>query len=391
MLTKNINFKNFLLKKKNYNIRKIFKDLKKNYFKGDEKLLSSLSENYQYSFKKNLIRKYKNYSNFRIIGMGGSILGAQSIYNFLNRKIKKNFFFINNLKTNLELKDKKKNFVNIIVSKSGNTLETICNSNIIIKNNKKNIIVTEINKNFLNNLAFKLKADIVEHKNYIGGRYSVLSEVGMLPAQLMGLKDKKFKRLNYLINNKIFFNQLINNVQSTLSLINKDKYISVILNYDEHSEDLFKWYQQLIAESLGKKSKGILPVISTMPKDNHSLMQYYLDGPKKSFYTFFSVIEKKTEKINNKFLFESHKYLKNKSVQKILETQILATQNVFKKKGIPFRKFEILNRTEETIGEIFCFFILETILLGKALKINPFDQPSVELIKKETKKIIFKS
>ena len=140
-------------------------------------------------------------------------------------------------------------------------------------------------------LANRVK-EIIEHKNFIGGRYSVLSEVGMLPAELMGLNEKKFKQFNVLIKNKPFLNQLIQNVGSTLDLVKKDKYVSVILNYDEKSDNLFKWYQQLIAESLGKKSKGILPLISSMPKDNHSLMQFYLDGPKKNFYTFFSVYEK---------------------------------------------------------------------------------------------------
>ena len=176
-----------------------------------------------------------------------------------------------------------------------------------------------------------------------------------------------------------------------MDLVKKDKYISVILNYDAKSDNLFKWYQQLIAESLGKKSKGILPLISSMPKDNHSLMQFYLDGPKKNFYTFFSVYEKNSNLINNKKLFRSHYFLKNKNLQKILYAQKKATENVFKNKKIPFRSFEVFNRNEQTLGEIFCFFILETILLGRALKVNPFDQPSVELIKKETKKILVRN
>jgi glucose-6-phosphate isomerase len=240
-------------------------------------------------------------------------------------------------------------------------------------------------------LANQLKADIVEHKNYIGGRYSVLSEVGMLPAELMGLDEKKFKRLNYLIENKRFINNLVKNVSNTLSLVKKKKYLSIILNYDHKSEYLLSWYQQLIAESLGKKSKGILPIVSKMPKDNHSTMQFYLDGPKKSFYTFFSASEKNHSKINNKYLLKSHSYIKNKNLKKIIDSQRMATQNIFRMKKIPFRSFEILKRNEESLGEIFCFFILETILLGKALRVNPFDQPSVELIKKETKKILLRN
>ena len=124
-----------------------------------------------------------------------------------------------------------------------------------------------------------------------------------------------------------------------------------------------------------------------MPKDNHSLMQLYLDGPQNNFYTFFYSHENKTDLIKNKNLLKSHNFLKNKKIENIINIQKKATENVFKKKNIPFRSFEIFNRNEQAIGEIFCFFILETILLGRALNVNPFDQPSVELIKKETKKI----
>jgi len=240
----------------------------------------------------------------------------------------------------------------------------------------------------LTNLANKLKAEIFEHKNYVGGRYSVLSEVGMLPAELMNLNEKKFKQFNNLIKNKNFINNLVCNVAATLNLIKSGKYTSVILNYDEQSESLFKWYQQLIAESLGKKSKGLFPIVSSMPKDNHSLMQLYLDGPKKSFYTFFSVLENKLIKINNSNVLSSHKYLKNQSIERIKQSQMLATEKVFTSKKIPFRSFRVIKRDEKSLGELFCFFILETVLLGRALKVNPFDQPSVELIKKETKKIL---
>ena len=391
MLTKNIKFKKFIIKSKNYNMKSIYKNMIRNYRNGHLKLLSCLSKNYKYSYDKKLIKKYKKYPNFRIIGMGGSILGAEAIYQFLKHKIKKNFFFLNNLEKKFNLLKKEKDIVNLIISKSGNTLETISNSNIVIKNNKKNIIITENKKNYLNDLANNIKAEVVEHKNYIGGRYSVLSEVGMLPAELMGLKENNFKRLNHLIRNKKFVDQLIRNVSSTLELLKKGKYLSVILNYDHKSENLFKWYQQLISESLGKKSKGIFPIISTMPKDNHSLLQFFLDGPKKNFYTFFNVREKNPNKIIKNNLLKSHYYLRNKNLQDITYSHMLATQNIFKIKKIPYRCFEILKRSEETMGEIFCFFILETILLGRALKVNPFDQPSVELIKKETKKILLKN
>ena len=383
MLTSGIKFLNFKEKKNSLVVKKKLKLLLQN----KDAVILSLSKNYNNSFDKKDIKRYRKSSNFRIIGMGGSTLGSQAIYDFLNHKIKKNFTFIDNLDANKK-KQKEKKYTNIIVSKSGNTVETIANSNILIKKKEKNIFITENKNSYLFQLANKLKAEIIHHNNFIGGRYSVLSEVGMLPAELMGLNSNNFKQLNNIIKNKKFLNSLISNVSTTLYYINKKKFNSIIINYDAKSKNLFSWYQQLIAESLGKKSKGLLPIISSMPKDNHSVMQLYLDGFKNNFFTFFYVKEKNSLKIDNKKILPAQKFLKNKDIDKIIFAQKKATENVFKHKNIPFRSFEIDNRDEKTLGELFCFFILETILIGKMLKLNPYDQPAVELIKKETKKIL---
>ena len=377
-------FKNFLNIKNNKKIKKDFINL----IKYQPQLFETLKPTYKYSYSKKEISKYKNFFNIRVIGMGGSILGTEAIYDFLKKKIKKKITFVNNLNSNADYFQDKNINLNLIISKSGNTLETIVNANTLIRSKESNIVITEKKDSYLTNLASQLKAEIFEHKNYVGGRYSVLSEVGMLPAELMNLNESKFKQFNILIKNKAFVNNLVNNVATTLNLIKNGKYTSIILNYDEQSENLFKWYQQLIAESLGKKSKGILPIVSSMPKDNHSLMQLYLDGPKKSFYTFFNVLDNKVIKINNSNILSSHRYLRNQSIEKIKQSQMLATEKVFVSKKIPFRSFRVLKRDEQSLGELFCFFILETILLGRALTVNPFDQPSVELIKKETKKIL---
>ena len=383
MITEGIKFLNF---KKKINIKKTKQNL--NLILSEKnQVIQSLSKDYKNSFKKKIINKHKKNLNFRVIGMGGSTLGSQTIYNFLEKKIKKNFWFEDNLQ-NTSKKINNKNLVNLVISKSGNTIETIVNSNILIKKENKNIFITENKKNYLYLLAQKLKAEIIHHNNYIGGRYSVLSEVGMVPAELMGLKSENFRQLNLLIKNKKFINSLIANVNSTLFFIKNKKYNSIIINYDEKSENLFKWYQQLVAESLGKKNTGLLPIVSNMPKDNHSVMQLYLDGFKNNFFTFFYVHDQNSKKINNKVIFNSHKYLKNKNLSNIIYGQKRATENIFKLKNIPFRSFEIYKRDEKTLGELFTFFILETILLGKALNLNPYDQPAVELIKKETKKLL---
>ncbi len=383
MLTSNITLNNFKIKKKT-NIKKklqsIVDDKKNNVF-------LSLGKKYKYSFTLQQIKKYKKFLNFRVIGMGGSILGTKAIYEFLNHKIKKKFLFVDNLQ-NTNKKFKNKTFVNLVVSKSGNTIETIVNSNILLKKKDKNIFITENSKNYLHTFAENMKSEIIHHNNFIGGRYSVLSEVGMLPAELMGLKTHNFKQFNSLINNKRFLNSLVHSVNAMLFLIKKKKFNSIIINYDEKSESFLQWYQQLVAESLGKKKKGLLPIVSNMPKDNHSLMQLYLDGIQNNFFTFFYVKDNKSIDLNNKNLLRSHKYLKNKDLAKIIFAQKKATEKVFKKKNIPFRSFEIKKRDEKSLGELFTFFILETILLGKCLNLNPFDQPAVELIKKQTKRFL---
>ena len=282
-ITENIYFQNFKSKKKNSKISTLLKSL----LEDNNEILNSLSKNYKNNFDKNFIANLKKFSNVRLIGMGGSILGAKSIYSFLRKKVKKNFSFEDSFSRFSKKGKSKKKKLNIIISKSGNTLETIANTNILIKKNQKNIFITENKNSYLLNQAKKLKAEIIHHNNYIGGRYSVLSEVGMLPAELMGLKQHKFKRLNNIIKNKNFLNSLIYNVSNILKLVKNKKNNSIIINYDENASDFFKWYQQLVAESLGKKGKGILPLISSMPKDNHSLMQYFLDGYKNNFFTFF--------------------------------------------------------------------------------------------------------
>ena len=383
MITSGIFFKNFKKKKEFGTLKKKLNSI----LKENNNIVQSLSSNYRDSFDKKKIKGLKKFLDYRIIGMGGSSLGTQAIYDFLNHKIKKNFSFLNNLQPNLKNSDKKK-YLNLIVSKSGNTIETIANSNIYIKKKDQNIFITENKKNYLHDLAQNLKADIIHHNNFIGGRYSVLSEVGMLPAELMGLNSSKFRQLNNLVNNKKYLNALLSNVSSTLYFLKKKKYNSIILNYDNRSKNLFSWYQQLVAESLGKNNRGLLPIISNMPKDNHSVMQLYLDGFKNNFYTFFYTHDKNSPKIINKTILSSKNYVKNKNLSNITYAQKIATEIVFRKKNIPFRSIEIKKRDEKTLGELFTFFILETILLGKALKLNPYDQPAVELIKKETKKIL---
>src|SRR5210317_2400286 len=385
MLTEKIQIKPFKFKKRNKNIFRFITELLSN----KSELISSLGKGYknEYNFHK-LVGKH-NKQNVRIFGIGGSNLGAKAIYFFLKKKIKKNFYFIDNLGEDISFK-KNENFLDLIVSKSGNTLETIVNLNLHNKSKNKKIFITENKASYLRDLAKKLKSEIIHHNNFIGGRFSVLSETGMFPAELMGFKSSSFRRLNDLIKNKKILSSLVTNVSAMLNY-SKRNYNSVIINYDQNAVSLFEWYQQLVAESLGKQNKGILPIISNMPKDNHSVMQYYLDGKKNNFYTFFFSKSPSTEKINNSnLLLKSHSYLEGLNLNKIIEKQFDATEKVFLNKNLPYRSFVVSKRDEATLGQLFCYFMLETILLGRALEVDPYNQPAVELIKTEMKKNFYK-
>ena len=144
MITNGIHFKNFQINKK---FKQITKDL---YFILNEKnqVIQSLTSNYKNSFDVKILNKYKKFKSFRLIGMGGSSLGAKAIFDFLQKKIKKNFHFVDDLDVSIKNK-KDKNCLNLIVSKSGETLETIVNSNLIINKKDKNLVITENKDNYL--------------------------------------------------------------------------------------------------------------------------------------------------------------------------------------------------------------------------------------------------
>ena len=190
MFSKKIKIDCFNLKKgKTQKIKRLFSEILK---KKDisYRIIDTFSNNYQYSFNKKKISRLKKYKTISIFGLGGSSLCIKAIYDFLRFKIKKKVYFYDNLDTATPKLAKNKN-LDIIISKSGSTLETIVNQNIY--SDSKKLFITENKKSYLMNLALKLKSEIIEHRNFVGGRYSVLSEVGMLPAELLGLKSEKFK------------------------------------------------------------------------------------------------------------------------------------------------------------------------------------------------------
>tara|TARA_B100000941_G_scaffold290761_1_gene274537 strand:- start:3591 stop:4805 length:1215 start_codon:yes stop_codon:yes gene_type:complete len=358
-------------------------------------LFNILSKNYKFNFKISDIDKFKKFKSIAVVGMGGSILGSKAIYGFLKENIKKKIFFFDNLDIekirNFKKKKKIKKTLFIIISKSGNTTETLSNIflfKILKKQSKKIIIISEKKNNLLYNVSKKLNLFYVEHKSFVGGRFSVLTEVGLIPALLMGININKL-RFNLKKNLRKKNRLILKNSSITLAnILNKRKKNNLIfINYAPQMENFLFWCQQLIAESLGKKGKGFLPVISNTPKDHHSLLQLYLEGPKDKVFQIFSIDEELKIKIDTK-KFEKKHYLQNKTLEKVKNAQKNALKKTFLTNSIPFREIHIKRLNEETLGELFSYFILETILVGKLINVNPFNQPAVEEVKINTKKIL---
>ena len=384
--SKKIIYKNFIQKeffnsKNNKKINKKFFDILNNItfnLDSSKSAINSLSNKFKFNFKIKDLNRFKKFNTVVIIGMGGSILGSEAIYFFLKKRIKKDFIFLNNIDEDelqrIKSKQKLSKILFIIISKSGNTIETLSNIRalkIIKKRSKNIIIISEKKQNPLYLLSKKMEIFHIEHKSYIGGRYSVLSEVGMVPAYLMGINILNLRKnlLNHFrARNKSY---LKDSSTKLASILQRKKLNNLIFfNYVPQLDKFLYWNQQLIAESLGKKGKGFLPVISSAPRDHHSLLQLYLDGPKdKLFYVFSSDTN-------------------NKSLNQIKIAQKNAFLKVLKKKRIPFREFKIGDINEQALGELFSYFILETIIVGKLTNINPFDQPAVEEVKVYTKNIL---
>ncbi len=398
----NINFENYIPtdkfgSSKNLNRKTLNILIEKTKKSTEEKknVFYSFSKNFKLNFNIKELKKFKKFKRIVTIGLGGSILGTQAVNYFLKKKSKKELIFLNNLnqekinKLN-KLKDLK-NSLFIIISKSGNTIEVLSIINSLKNkanfNNKNSLIITDNKKNHLSSFAKKFKIRIIFHRYYISGRYSVFSETALVPCYLMGINISNFRKniLNFLYKKK---SKLVKNLINLSKIYNSKKVNSLILlNYCEGLEYFLLWCQQLIAESLGKKGKGILPLISIGPRDHHSLLQLYLDGPKDNFFYIFSFKEsKKIKKIKGLF----NEALNRNNIQKVLENQKKAMISLLKIKKIPFLSVEIKKRNEETLGELFSYFILETVFMSENLKINPFNQPAVEQLKILTKQNLFK-
>ena len=352
-----------------------------------------------------VVSKFSRYKKkFLVFGTGGSNLGGKALTNIMQEKDSKVQFFDNidplafsNFFNQIEIQST--GF--IFISKSGSTPETLCQLACLIelcdgKNNlntffKNSLFITEDKISPLHDIALKNKCEILYHSKKIGGRYSVFSNVGMVPALLAGMDVKQIhKGAQFQINNYLKGDYCKIGQFFRYQNINKNLGMSVIMTYSDALYFFGKWYLQLWAESLGKDLKGITAIHAVGTTDQHSQLQLFLDGPQDKFFTFISTnhlnkglsLHKETMKNNNL------EYLVNKKMGDLMHAEQQATIDTFKLRKISFRQINIDEINEFSIGKLMAFSIIETVSACIYFGVNPFDQPAVEQGKVLTKKYL---
>ena len=340
-----------------------------------------------------------------IIGIGGSTLGTYAIYNFLkynkqrNKTLKKELFFfestdpinLNGTIAQLNLEDT----LFIVISKSGTTIETISifkYLSSIVKMNSQNLLVITEDDSKLNSFAAANGISTFEIPKNVGGRFSVLSNVGLVPLYLAGfdidelLKGARKISTSFFEQNELY-NQLLKKARTYYEY--KDVYnINAIFSYSQLLEGFNKWYIQLWGESLGKidannTNQGLTPIGLLGPVDQHSFLQLIVEGKRDKTVTFIKIKDFKDDtKIAPITLegLEDLDYINGLNFKELINLQADATIASVKeyKKDIPIDLIEIEEISEFEIGKLLFYYELLTSIVGKFLRINTYDQPGVE-------------
>ena len=396
--------------------KNIFESVKKNLFEKIQKeefgFVNNLKNNNLKVLKK-VSKELLKFDNILFLGTGGSSLGGKTLASMKKEfvlKIKNpKIFFIENIDEQpindlLKTINLSKTAV-VVISKSGETLETLAQYYLILNEMKKNkisvegkyYILTENKNSTLKQIQENEKFYFIEHDKNIGGRYSVFSIVGLLPAKLSGVNveilcDEAITFLDSIFSKKNnIFDDLFKPVFSQFLLMKEGFNINVFMPYIDSFHNLSYWLRQLWAESVGKNGNGTTLVNALGTVDQHSQLQLYLDGPRDKFFTIIGNL--KTEKnynylncpISKNYNFD---ILDGKSLDQLMNAEIQATIRIIKKNKLPLRTLYINDLHERTIAQLIIFFFIETIVFCYLEKVNPFDQPAVEEGKVLTKKLL---
>jgi len=343
-----------------------------------------------------------------VLGIGGSALGNKAVYSALKTELelKKKLLVCDNVDPTmlfdiLEQLEWDKTVFNLI-SKSGTTSETMAAYMIIADILRKKfpsdykqrmIITTDKNKGFLRDIINKEGYPSFVVPDNVGGRFSVLTDVGLVSSAFVGLNIKALLsgaesmklccEKTDIINNPAYLNGLLHYLY-----MQQGKNISIMMPYANPLYDIADWYRQLWAESLGKKYDlqgkevfvGQTPVKALGTTDQHSQVQLYTEGPNDKVFTFLTV-----EKFNHDYIIpdvhpdrEEVNFLANKPLSRLLNTERLATEIALTRAGRPNANITFPELNEYTVGQFIMMYQVQTVFTGKLLNINPLDQPGVE-------------
>lgn len=350
------------------------------------------------------------YDDVVVLGIGGSALGPICLHQSLKHLHKNDqpqLYVLDNIdpilikQTEDVINLKKTLFV--VISKSGDTPETIAQyfyfRDLI---NKKGleadehfVFVTDAENGLLRKISKEEKIPSFEIPENIGGRFSVLTTVGLLPAALIGIDVKKLIKGAREIRDTFYSDSVEKNLPFQLaamqySLSLEGKNINVLMPYSQKLIRFADWYRQLLAESTGKKNTGLTPVNALGATDQHSQSQLYNEGPNDKFFIFIKVEDFGLDvEIPAIYPEESSVlYLKGVSFKKLIHTEQEGTTRSLTQNGRPNITITIDSVNEETLGGMFMLFECATAFLGEFFGINAFDQPGVELSKKITKQLL---
>ena len=377
------------------------------------------------NYDKNEFAKIKKTANkikkssevFLVIGIGGSYLGAKAAINFLNHSFynpkhgdNPEIYFVGNNVSTKYINDlidivKNKEFSINIISKSGTTTEPMIAFAIFKKiledkygkeNARKRIYATtDKEKGTLKKLADIEGYETFIIKDDIGGRFSVLTAVGLLPIAVSGANiDKIMEGARYarenMINNPFENNEAMQYAVIRNLLYNKGKSIEILASYEPSLHFTSEWWKQLYGESEGKEHKGIFPSLALFTADLHSVGQFIQDGSRNMFETIINIENEPKEIIldGSKYDLADLNYLSGKSLEYINKSIMESTISAHVEGGVPNLKFNIPNQNEFNLGQLFYLFEFACGISGYLLGINPFNQPGVEVYKKKMFKLL---
>lgn len=358
---------------------------------------------------------YKNFQkkkHFVQIGIGGSALGPQMLVSALRKNWDKTFTLLDNTDSDYITDELRKIDIQdslfYVVSKSGGTAETIaCYAIVREMLLSTGIKVEDLSKYFVfctDKIEGQLRAHVDSH-NYtsltvpsnIGGRFSVLTHVGLLPALFMGVDiDQLLEGANKIkkeiLSENIEENLLLKTASQLFHLYDEvDPAVSetVLMPYSSKLKDLSFWFVQLWAESLGKysealgKAVGFTPIPAYGATDQHSQVQLFMEGPNNKFLFMLHIDQKETNfDLESSLDLESARKLAPYSMNQLIEAEFNGSLTALKENKRNFASINIDRLNESNIGQLIMFFESLTAIMGSYLKVDAFNQPGVEKGKK---------